>query len=430
LGVLASTSCREPDGVEREVRGQPCITKHPHYSLTISAREDLQRLQTVWRDHAGAQSVHRALESQAPSVNRAFAEVSEDLVALEVRSVSEVQATNGQVYDFSVDTDENFVAGFGGIACHNTDADVDGSHIRTLLLTFFYRQMRELIEKGYLYIAQPPLYRVRKGKKDLYLKDQVALDRVLTENGIDGLTIQSAKGPALSGVPLFNLAQRLRSFRSVLAKVDRRCDARVVAALLRSSGGMTRQDFRSTEKVNAAADKLRTYLEKRYPDLLPLKVEVEIDKLHGGGKINVTFRPGASTRPAVLDWELADSAEYQELVAIEEDIRSIGPAPYVAKTSAANAQPITLADAEALDAYIDERGRKGCAITRYKGLGEMNAGELWETTMDPDGRTLLKVRVTDDVAADSLFSVLMGDQVEPRRQFIEENALNTRNLDI
>jgi DNA gyrase subunit B len=311
-----------------------------------------------------------------------------------------------------------------------TDADVDGSHIRTLLLTFFYRQMRELIEKGYLYIAQPPLFRVRKGKKDLYLKDQGALDRVLTENGIEGLTIQSAKGPALSGIPLFNLAQRLRSFRSVLSKIDRRCDARVVAALLRAQGGMTRQDFRSTEKVNAAADKLRAYLEQRYPDLLPLKVEVEIDKVHGGGKINVIFRPGASTRPAVLDWELADTAEYQELVAIEEDIRSIGPSPYVAKTSAANALPVTLADAEALDAYIDERGRKGCAITRYKGLGEMNAGELWETTMDPDGRTLLKVRVTDDVAADSLFSVLMGDQVEPRRQFIEENALNTRNLDI
>ncbi|MBK8999406.1 MAG: DNA topoisomerase (ATP-hydrolyzing) subunit B [Myxococcales bacterium] len=308
-----------------------------------------------------------------------------------------------------------------------TDADVDGSHIRTLLLTFFYRQMRELIESGYLYIAQPPLFRVRKGKKDLYLKDQTALDRLLTQNGIDGLTVQSAKGPAISGKPLYELATRLRSFRHILGKIDRRCDARVVGALLRSSG-MTREDFRSSEKVQAAADALRAYLETRYPDLLPLTVDVDWDKTHGGGRIAVKFRPGSSTRPAVADWELADSAEYQELLAIEEDIRSIGPAPYTAKTE--SGQPVSLPDPESLDAHIDERGRKGTSITRYKGLGEMNAAELWETTMNPDARTLLKVRVTDDVAADELFSILMGDQVEPRRQFIEANALNVRNLDI
>ncbi len=428
LGVLCSVSRREPDGVEREVRGRPCITRHPHYTLTISAREDLGKLRAAWSDHAGASTVDSRLESESRSVNRPFVEAPGDLVGLEVVDIREVEATNGCVYDFSVQADENFIAGFGGLACHNTDADVDGSHIRTLLLTFFYRQMRELIEKGYLFIAQPPLFRVRKGKKDLYLKDQGQLDRVLTENGIEGLTVQSAKGPALSGMPLFNLAQRLRSFRHVLAKIDRRCDARVVGGLLRSAGAMTRADFRNADKVKMAADTLRTYLEEHYPDLLPLSVDVQWDKEHGGGRISVKFRPGASTRPAVLDWEVADSAEYQELLAIEEDIRSIGPAPYAAKSG--SSEPVTLADAEALDAFIDERGRKGCTITRYKGLGEMNASELWETTMDPDGRTLLKVRVTDDVAADSLFSVLMGDQVEPRRQFIEENALNTRNLDI
>jgi DNA gyrase subunit B len=308
-----------------------------------------------------------------------------------------------------------------------TDADVDGSHIRTLLLTFFYRQMRELIESGYLYIAQPPLFRVRKGKKDLYLKDQAALDRFLTQNGIDGLTVQSAKGPSLSGMPLFNLATRLRSRRNILAKIDRRCDARVVGGVLRATA-MQRADFRNAEKVNAAADKLRDYLEKRYPELLPLSVEVEWDKSHGSGRINVKFRPGASSRPALMDWEVAETAEYQELVAIEEDVRSIGPAPYTAKSEGGQSQE--LPDPEALDAYIDERGRKGTAITRYKGLGEMNASELWETTMNPDARSLLKVRVTDEVSADEIFSVLMGDQVEPRRLFIEENALNVRNLDI
>jgi DNA gyrase subunit B len=308
-----------------------------------------------------------------------------------------------------------------------TDADVDGSHIRTLLLTFFYRQMREVIERGYLYIAQPPLYGVRKGKRIFYQKDQPALDRFLIENGIDGLTLQSSKGPSLSGMVLFNLATRLRAMSDTLQKIDSRCDARVVAALFRV-GGMSLADFRDHTKVDQAADKLRTHLETRYPDLCPLSVTVEWEKQHNAGRIVVKFRPGASSRSAIADWELAESAEYQELLSIDEDVRSIGPAPYTVRVG--NDEGESLPDAESLQAFITERGRKGMQITRYKGLGEMNADQLWETTMSPDARTLLQVRVNDPVRADELFSVLMGDQVEPRRQFIEENALNVRNLDI
>jgi DNA gyrase subunit B len=308
-----------------------------------------------------------------------------------------------------------------------TDADVDGSHIRTLLLTFFYRQMVELITKGYLYIAQPPLFRVRKGKKDLYLKDPDALDRHLLENGIESVAVQASRGPALSGMPLYNLAQRLRSFRAILGKIDRRCDARVVAAFLRSSD-MALADFRDVDKVNIAADALRERLTRRYPDLTPLDVSVDWEKEHGSGRIVVRFRPGASPKPAVVDWQLAESAEYQELRSLEDDVRSIGPAPYVATVG--NGEPVKIEDAEALDAFIEERGRKGIMISRYKGLGEMNASELWETTMNPDARTLLQVRVDDPIRADEIFSILMGDQVEPRRNFIEQNALNVRNLDI
>ena len=142
----------------------------------------------------------------------------------------------------------------------------------------------------------------------------------------------------------------------------------------------------------------------------------------------VRFRPGASPKPAVVDWQLAESAEYQELRSLEEDVRSIGPSPYVAMVDGGD--PLTLEDAEALDAFIEERGRKSIMISRYKGLGEMNASELWETTMNPDARTLLQVRIDDPIRADEIFSVLMGDQVEPRRNFIEQNALNVRNLDI
>src|SRR5690606_32046898 len=171
-----------------------------------------------------------------------------------------------------------------------------------------------------------------------------------------------------------------------------------------------------------------TELEQRYPDLLPVTVETEWEKAHGSGRIIVSFRPGASNRPAVLDWVLAESAEYEDLLEHHHDTLSIGPAPYTARIK--EGEPISLENAEALDAFIDDRGRKGIMISRYKGLGEMNADELWETTMNPDARTLLQVRVDDPVRADELFTVLMGDQVEPRRKFIEDNALNVRNLDI
>ncbi len=226
---------------------------------------------------------------------------------------------------------------------------------------------------------------------------------------------------------LFNLATRLRAMHDTLQKIDMRCDARIVAALFRT-GGMSLADFRDRAKVDAAAEKLKTELATRYPDLAPLTVTVEWEKQHGAGRIVVKFRPGASSRPSVVDWELAESAEYQELLSIDEDVRSIGPAPYSVRVGDEELE--TLPDAESLQAFITERGRKGMQITRYKGLGEMNADQLWDTTMSPDARTLLQVRVNDPVRADELFSVLMGDQVEPRRQFIEENALNVRNLDI
>lgn len=308
-----------------------------------------------------------------------------------------------------------------------TDADVDGSHIRTLLLTFFYRQMPELFEKGYLYIAQPPLFRVRKGKKDLYMKDQSALDRHLTELGTEGLTIQSKTGGVeLAGLPLYNLAMKLREIRTHIARIDRRCDGRMALALLQS-GTAPVTEFSSLEALEAVAPSIRAYLEKRYPELCPLEV------LTGTSEderpfIEAKFRPGASARPARFSAEIAELPDFQALINIEEDVRSIGPSPYV--TSQDKGEPVELPDSLALDTFIEERGRKGILISRYKGLGEMNAGELWETTMNPDARTLLQVKVEDPVGADELFSVLMGDQVEPRRRFIENNALNVQNLDI
>ncbi len=323
-----------------------------------------------------------------------------------------------------------------------TDADVDGSHIRTLLLTFFYRQMPELLENGYLYIAQPPLYRVAKGKKGLYMKDQSALDLFFLEQGVDGLLVRASKGPVLSGEPLLRLAERLRLFRRALSKIERRADARLVAAVLRASG-IGKAELRDRALVEAAVPLIRARLEKKYPDIFPLTIAVGWETEHGAATLSIRPRAGSAAREVLVDWALVESAEYEELYAIEQDVRSIGPAPYFAKVASKagkaaedgdeteGAKPeIELEDSDALWEFVDQRGRKGWHIQRYKGLGEMNPEQLWETTLDPDARVMLQVRLDDAVQTDQIFTVLMGDQVEPRRDFIEKNALNVRNLDI
>ncbi len=291
-----------------------------------------------------------------------------------------------------------------------TDADVDGSHIRTLLLTFFYRQMPEVIRQGYLYIAQPPLYQVKKGKKTLYLKDQAAMDEFLVTNAVDNVEIVPAgKKSGILGAPLLHLAKRLKRFRTVLANLDKRCDARFVAALLRSSG-LGKEELRQRRKVEEAAAALRPYLEQRYPDLFPLQIKVDWETEHGAGRLEIIPRAGSQAKASTIDWALVESPEYQEAWSIDQDLRSIGAAPYTAR-SGDKEEPIE--NGESLAEYLDERGRKGIQIKRFKGLGEMNAEELWETTMNPDARTLLQVRVDDEILTDELFSTLMGDQVEP-----------------
>jgi DNA gyrase subunit B len=323
-----------------------------------------------------------------------------------------------------------------------TDADVDGSHIRTLLLTFFYRQMPELLEKGYLYIAQPPLFRVHKGKKGLYMKDQPALDRFFLEQGVEGISVRSAKGPTVMGEPLLRLADRMRMWRRTLAKLERRADSRMVAAFLRTSG-FAKNDLRERKKVEGAIAPFKAALEAKYPDIFPLQVTVDWETEHGTAVVDITPRPGSHATRTRIDWDLLDSAEYEELHSIDLDVRSLGPAPYFAaplgkggKGSGAAAgeedesKEKELADVDALWDYLDQRGRKGWNLQRYKGLGEMNAEQLWETTLDPNARVMLQVRLDDAVQTDQIFTILMGDQVEPRRDFIEKNALNVRNLDI
>ncbi len=310
-----------------------------------------------------------------------------------------------------------------------TDADVDGSHIRTLLLTFFYRQMPEVIENGYLYIAQPPLYQVTRGKKVEYLKDQLALDAYFLRHGVDGLAVHSGKGPTVSGDPLYRLADRLRMFKKALQKLDRKVDARLVAHALRATG-LGRGDLRDKAKVDAAVEAIRAQLNVKAPDIVPFDISTTWEAEHGAARITIKPRPGSAARPVTLDWSLIDSAEYEELHAIDQDVRSLGPAPYFVSEVDGKNEELAVEDADALWDYIDARGRKATRLQRYKGLGEMNAEQLWETTLDPNARVMLQVRLDDAVQTDQICTILMGDQVEPRRQFIEENALNVRNLDV
>jgi DNA gyrase subunit B len=320
-----------------------------------------------------------------------------------------------------------------------TDADVDGSHIRTLLLTFFYRQMPEIVEKGYLYIAQPPLYRVWKGKKGQYMKDQGMLDRFFLEQGVDGLQIRSTRGQALSGEVLYRFAERLRQFRRGLPKIEKMADPRLVATVLRSTG-LGKADLKDRAKVEGMVPTIRKRLEQKFPDIFPLTIAVDWNEERGSATLTIRPRPGSAARTTEIDEALMDTPEYDELYNIEQDVRSIGPAPYFAKVASKKEKAegegdegtgeTELEDSEALWDFIDTRGRKGWNLQRYKGLGEMNPEQLWETTLDPNARVMLQVRLDDVVQTDQIFSILMGDQVEPRRDFIEQNALNVKNLDI
>ena len=318
-----------------------------------------------------------------------------------------------------------------------TDADVDGSHIRTLLLTFFYRQMRPLIEKGHLYIAQPPLYRVAKGKKELYLKDDEALDDHLLKLGVESSVLSTTSSDPISGEHLKNLARRVLRFRAVLQKIHRRRDSRVVDVLLRHTeldvellrpqsmiGDKVTVD--TTEIEEKVIQPLLKNFEDHHPEMLNgLKWRVNADSSHP--TINIETRELGSLRRTTIDGAFLAGADYSQLKEHYGHFAEL-IGPYVVTFGEKEPEEFgSLIDAVE---RIYAVGKKGQNIQRYKGLGEMNPSQLWETTMDPEKRTMLKVMLSDQETEDGVFETLMGDQVEPRRQFIERFALDVANLDV
>ena len=295
-----------------------------------------------------------------------------------------------------------------------TDADVDGSHIRTLLLTFFYRQMPELIEKGYLYIAQPPLYKIKKGKAERYILDNKVMEGYLAEESASSVEIAFDDGAALSGGDIRRIIERLSRTYDLIARYARSKDSTVVEALLFHSA--------LSLEVPGQWEALGQTMRRVNPGLESVSIAPA-----GQGGLEITAARNGFSRSTHLDSDFWQSAEYHSLQRAGDDVREL-----CGRTGQVRSKNLTLAfdTPRALFNALLEAAKDGLQVQRYKGLGEMNPEQLWETTMDPERRSLLQVRIDDAMAADDMFTVLMGDAVEPRRAFIETNALDVQNLDV
>jgi len=300
-----------------------------------------------------------------------------------------------------------------------TDADVDGSHIRTLLLTFFFRQMQTLVSGGHLYIAQPPLYKVKRGKKERYLKDDAALQEFLLQQGVKALTLLTGNGGLITGDDAFEMLGKIQSYVGRIDRAERRIVPDVHDAWY-TIGGHT-IDRSDEAAMTKASEDIRGALELVSPDLHISGIEVIKDADFGTYAILVsTLRDGEERRSS-----LGGTPESETVVELVNELTESMSLPVKLSETGPDIHSWRL-----LLQVIMEKARKGYEIQRYKGLGEMNPDQLWDTTMNPDTRTLLRVKVEDMNRADHIFSVLMGDEVNPRRNFIQDNALNVKNLDI
>jgi DNA gyrase subunit B len=309
-----------------------------------------------------------------------------------------------------------------------TDADVDGSHIRTLLLTFFYRQMPALVEGGHVFIAQPPLFKVKRGKKEEYIKDEGSMIRYLMRQATGDMSVKSASGDQpIEGRELARSLEKMVDFKRYCERASRRLggDPHLLNILLESlSGrkGLLRKEGLTLRKVFQDGDlmaKIEGALHKA-----GYKTELTTDEEHGLWEIETVSSTGVNL---VIDWNFASYVEFQKAVELFKGLEDDLAAPFV---SGENGSSEEVPTREALLEKVLTAAKKDLTIQRYKGLGEMNPEQLWETTMNPDKRTLLEVRIDDMVETDQIFTVLMGDAVEPRRKFIEDNALDVRNLDV
>jgi DNA gyrase subunit B len=298
-----------------------------------------------------------------------------------------------------------------------TDADVDGSHIRTLLLTFFFRHMKELIERGHVYIAQPPLYRVKRGKMDRYIRDEREFSHELMRRATEDHIVKPKEGVALEGAALTTFLLNVQEYDQIAAKLLRRLRERALVDLVAASDLEKKADFEDKK----ALEKLLKAVEKA-----KLKQEANIvyDEEHSLYELVLTNESAPMAR---INWALASTPDWKRLRALGRTVSATDKPPF---TVSRNGDKVTKENAAQVLAFVLEDAKKDFTITRFKGLGEMNPDQLWATTMNAETRTLLKVKLEDVVEAEKMFTTLMGENVEERRKFIEENALDVQNLDI
>jgi DNA gyrase subunit B len=308
-----------------------------------------------------------------------------------------------------------------------TDADVDGSHIRTLLLTFFYRQMAQLIERGHIYIAQPPLYKVKRGKQEHYVKDDIELDAVLLNTALENAALHvNASAPAILGTALELLARKYVEVQAIIKRWSRRYDDRLLEQLIYMPE-VTPANFDRRDWLRDWAQELHNRLNALHDGTRTFRVELRSAADTHAARIIVHKTEHGTPSDKYLPREFFESAEYQHIADLARTLAGlIGEGAYVTRGEERH----EIGGFKEGMSWLFEQAKKGQTIQRYKGLGEMNPEQLWDTTINPETRRLMQVRIEDAVAADDIFTTLMGDQVEPRREFIEKHALTVTNLDI
>lgn len=431
FSVVATVSKIDTIGAVTEINEKPCITKHPHWNISISAREDLAGIERVWADHVNASAVKEKLASTFPSINRKFEKIAGDLMTLPILSINECQATNGNVYDFSVQDDENFIAGFGGLCCHNTDADVDGSHIRILLLTFFFRYMRPIIDRGFLYIAQPPLYKIKLGKSERYLKDDTELKSFLFDWASQNTSL-STNGKLIEAGEWKKQLDDLMRYDTELERVSNQIEVtrqhthELVTFLHNIEWAPGK--FSPQQIIDILIGTFKQYqITPGAETNLEGSMAIEGDGAATAYIAVLTFKEHKKTWDIPMRFFTME--ETARLLELYQSIAHFEKETWIFRllnkdTSVSNIGVIALCDT------IVKTTKSLMTIQRYKGLGEMNPEQLWETTMDPARRRFVQVSIEDALKADQWFCSLMGEDVEDRRMYIEKHAHFVRNLDV